>query len=213
MANSLELIEKVRPFTKSSPERLTSMLSALESVHTDKVQGDIVEIGVWRGGNIMLAMLMLPDRGFWLYDTFNGMTVPDPVLDIKRDGWRAIDRYNLKLAGGTKWDAVSLYECKAGFYLVGLNPDKAHWVVGPVEETAKQTVPEKIAILRLDVDWYLPTKIALETFYPKVSAGGVLIVDDYGHWLGCQKAVDEYFNFSFPKYVDVDYSCRVFFKC
>src|SRR5262245_22089219 len=92
-----------------------SMVHAVQAVERDNIAGDIVECGVWRGGNIMLARMLAPDRTCWLFDTFDGMTVPDPVFDVKRSGERAIDRYNLKLAGGTKWDAVPFAEVVRAF--------------------------------------------------------------------------------------------------
>src|SRR5437773_5710167 len=70
---------------------------------------------------------------------------------------------------------------------------KLHFVQGMVEETIPATVPARIAILRLDTDWYQSTRHELEHLYPLVSHIGVLIVDDYGYWKGARKAVDEYF--------------------
>jgi O-methyltransferase len=207
-----DLIEKIKPYTKSDVPRLMSMLDALKLIDQKEIPGDVVEVGVWRGGNIMLARLLSPQRRCWLYDTFDGMTVPSE-FDVKRSGDKAIDRYNLKRAGGTKWDAVSLEEVKNGFRQNKIDPLQLNFIVGPVELTAPLLRPQTIALLRLDVDWYAPTKVALEQLYPKLSAGGILIVDDYGHWMGCAKAVDEYFEDSAPPFEDVDYSCRIFFKC
>jgi hypothetical protein len=73
-------------------------------------------------------------------------------------------------------------------------------------------LPEKISILRLDTDWYESTKIELEILYPLLEPGGVLIVDDYGHFEGAKKAVDEYFCDSKPWMQYVDYSCRLIIK-
>jgi len=196
------------------------MADALFDVEQHSIPGDVVECGVWRGGNIMLARMLAPERVCWLFDTFNGMTVPDPDLDVKRGGERAIDRYNLKLAGGTKWDAASFEEVIQGFQTLGLyDSSRLRFIGGPVEETlpgafltAPEMLPNLISILRLDMDWHLPTKIALEYLYPRISLGGFLIVDDYGHWLGCQKAVDDFFGDHMPSFRDVDYSCRVFRK-
>jgi O-methyltransferase len=206
-------IELIKQFTKSDDVRLTSMINALNAIDNENISGDIVECGVWRGGNIMLARMMCPNRICWLYDTFDGMTEPDAILDVKPDGQRAIDRYNLKVAGGTKWNAVSLEEVQQGFIGVGLSIEKLHFVAGPVEESVKMVAPTRIAILRLDMDWHSPTKAALEKLYPRLAVGGFLIVDDYGHWMGCKKAVDDYFGQWQPAFTDVDYSCRVFRKC
>ena len=64
---------------------------------------------------------------------------------------------------------------------------------GPVEQTIPATVPGQLALLRLDTDWYESTRHELEHLYPALETGGVLIVDDYGHWDGAARAVDEYF--------------------
>ena len=74
--------------------------------------------------------------------------------------------------------------------------NKIHFVVGDIVETLKNesNVPKKISLLRLDKDWYESTKIELITLFPNLVNDGVLIVDDYGHWKGSKKAVDEYFD-------------------
>jgi O-methyltransferase len=61
-----------------------------------------------------------------------------------------------------------------------------------VERTLPDRAPAEIALLRLDTDWYESTRHELVHLYPRLSAGGVLIVDDYGHWAGAKRAVDEY---------------------
>jgi len=209
MARAIDL---VKPYTKSSETRLEAMADALCKVDADRVAGDIVECGVWKGGNIMLARILSPTRACWMFDTFDGMTEPHPTFDVKRDGERAIDRYNQKKNGGTKWDAVSLAEVQAGFMQLGLVTEKVHFVAGPVEQSLQTIKPMRIAILRLDVDWYVPTKAALEALYGRISLNGFLIVDDYGHWMGCKQAVDEYFRTGTPPFRDADYTCRVFRK-
>ena len=62
-----------------------------------------------------------------------------------------------------------------------------------MEDTLPEQAPSRIALLRLDTDWYESTRHELIHLYPRLSQGGVLIVDDYGHWDGCRLAVDEYF--------------------
>ena len=69
-----------------------------------------------------------------------------------------------------------------------------HFVPGKVEDTVPSTLPEKISLLRLDTDWYESTRHELEHMYPLLSAGGILVIDDYGTWAGARKAVDEYFT-------------------
>jgi hypothetical protein len=209
MADSFDT---VRPFTKANDARFESMLKLLQSL--DGVEGDIVECGVWRGGLMMLARMVCPDRVCWLYDTFDGMTVPHPEYDVKRPikgkQKRAIDRYNQKKAGGTKWDAVSIDEVRDNFRSFGLlDTEHVRMIEGPVEHTLIfGPKPKRIALLRLDTDWYESTKVELEELYPLLVHGGYLIVDDYGHWMGSKKAVNEYFGECFG-FVQIDYSCIV----
>lgn len=96
----------------------------------------------------------------------------------------------------------------------GYPKEKINFVKGLVEETIPQTQINKIAILRLDTDWYSSTKFELEHLYPKLVKGGVLIIDDYGHWEGCKKAVDEYFtNNNIPIFMmRIDYTGRLIIK-
>ena len=86
--------------------------------------------------------------------------------------------------------------------------------MGKVEETLSinNNLPNEISILRLDTDWYESTKMELDILYPKLVKGGILIIDDYGHWKGARKAVDEYFLGKKVVKNFIDYSCRMIIK-
>jgi hypothetical protein len=86
----------------------------------------------------------------------------------------------------------SLEEVKRNLYSTGYPKDKLHFIEGKVENTIPGFSPEEIALLRLDTDWYESTKHELVHLYPRLVQNGILIVDDYGHWKGSAKAVDEY---------------------
>ena len=85
---------------------------------------------------------------------------------------------------------------------------------GDVRDTLHERIPDRIALLRLDTDWYESTKLGLEVLYPRLAVGGVCILDDYGHWQGARAAVDEYFAAQGhrPFMHPIDYSGRVFIK-
>jgi O-methyltransferase len=190
------LVEWIKPYTKTSPERIRGWIDALQCIDRDNIPGDIVECGVWRGGNIILARLLSPARMCWLYDTFTGMTKPGPK-DTKKGGSPALQRYVDYKEAGTTWAAASVEEVRQGFEYNGVLDDKfLNFVEGDVCKTLKfpPVAPERISLLRLDTDWYESTKMELEVLYPRLVPGGVLIVDDYGHWMGSRKAVDEYFG-------------------
>lgn len=182
-----DIIAQVKPYTLTSDERLAAMALAVERIDRDGIAGDIVECGVWRGGNIILARKLSPNRVCWLFDTFAGMTTPQDV-DRNRAGNPApADRRN----------AASLDEVKNGLNETGVyDESKLRFVVGDVCETLHEPAnrPQRIALLRLDTDWHASTSAELEILYPLLAPGGVLIVDDYGHWRGARKAVDDYFG-------------------
>ena len=100
-------------------------------------------------------------------------------------------------------------------YETGYPEEKIHFVQGRVEETIPASAPDSISLLRLDTDWYESTKHELVHLFPRLSPSGVIIIDDYGHWKGCRKAVDEYFDTGdHPQLLlnRVDYSCRIAVK-
>ena len=96
----------------------------------------------------------------------------------------------------------------------GYPAERLHLVHGPVEETLPARAPEEIALLRLDTDWYESTRHELVHLYPRLADGGVLIIDDYGHWEGARRAVDEYFATEAPSLMlnRVDYTARIAIK-
>lgn len=203
------LMEIVAPYTKTGPERMAAMIAAVRKVDADGIDGDIVECGVWKAGNIILARKLSPDRVCWLYDTFDGMTEPT-AEDVKRGGGKATDLWPVKTANGTQsWGDVSVAAVKSGLRACGVyKANKCRFVVGDICETLRESenVPERIAVLRLDTDWYASTKVELEVLFPRLTSGGVLIVDDYGHWLGARKAVDEYFAGQTINIEPIDYT-------
>jgi O-methyltransferase len=192
-----ELYRRVGSYTMTTPPRIYALVRAVEYVVARGVPGAIVECGVWRGGSMMAAALTLlhlgiTDRELYLYDTFAGMPPPSEA-DTTRSGERAADL----LAQGDEdshiWAIASLSDVRAAVLSTRYPERRIHFVEGLVEETLPAEAPEEIALLRLDTDWYRSTKHELEQLYPRLAPGGVLILDDYGHWQGARRAVDEYF--------------------
>jgi O-methyltransferase len=209
------ILESVRPFTMTSDDRVLGLMDATCYIANRQIPGAIVECGVWRGGSTMAAALTLlgagtTDRDIYLFDTFEGMTPPTGV-DQSFDGVPAAQHYQ---ALNGNWCASGLDEVRANMAKTGYPHDRFHYVRGRVEDTIPATCPDRIALLRLDTDWYESTKHELQHLYPRLVTGGVLIVDDYGHWSGCRKAVDEYFDaLSTPLLLTrLDYSGRMAVK-
>lgn len=205
----------------TSSQRLWSLLGAVRHVVNNGISGDFVECGVWRGGSVMamareLSALGVNDRRIWLYDTFAGMTAPTSA-DIEA-GSGVTAREMLATTpvqdGDNVWCVAGLADVEANVRSTGYPFEQFTFVEGDVAQTLLQNAPEKISLLRLDTDWYESTKVELEVLYPRLSVGGVCILDDYGHWQGARKAVDEYFDkLGFRPYMHpIDYSGRVMIK-
>lgn len=216
-----ELISSLRPYTMTSPERLWSLLGAVRHVVDTQVPGDFVECGVWRGGSVMamakeLVSLGVTDRHIWLYDTFAGMT--SPTLEDVEAGTGVSAQVMLNSTpvadGNNVWCVAGLPDVQANIRSTGYPFGQFTFVEGDVGQTLHQSAPSKVALLRLDTDWYESTKTELEVLYPRLSVGGVCIFDDYGHWQGARRAVDEYFEElgHRPYMHPIDYSGRVLIK-
>ena len=194
----IQLIRSVRHLTMTSPERILALCQAVEYVVRQRIPGDIVECGVWRGGSMVAAARMLiqlkeTDRDLWLYDTFEGMTEPtEQDVDFSGQAAGQLLRQADPADAASIWCRSPLEGVRQALCETGYPSERQRFVPGRVEETLSQTVPERIALLRLDTDWYESTRCELEQLYPRLAPGGVLIIDDYGHWQGCRRAVDEY---------------------
>ena len=191
-----EIIAKVRPFTMTSNERISALCHAVRYVARSNISGDIVECGVWRGGSVMAAAMTLlserETRALHLYDTFEGMPPPAPIDRRIFGGKSASEMLKESDKSSVFWAYATLDEVRANLASTGYPQDLVHFIQGKVEETIPKMAPEKISVLRLDTDWYESTKWELIHLYPRLSIGGVLIIDDYGFWEGSHQATDEY---------------------
>ena len=216
-----DLMNAVQPFTGTSIQRVIALADAVKYITQAKIQGDIVECGVWRGGSMMVVaktLVALGDtsRDLYLFDTFEGMTAPTDK-DVMFDGTPAaqlLAETEKKEGGGNYWCVASIEDVRRNMESTGYPMAKVHLVKGRVEDTIPAQGPNKIALLRLDTDWYESTKHELDHYYPRLSQNGVLIIDDYGHWQGSRRAVDEFFGtLPFrPLMSRIDYSGRMLLK-
>ncbi|MFL6664291.1 MAG: TylF/MycF/NovP-related O-methyltransferase [Rhizobacter sp.] len=213
-----DIVARVGPCTMTSPERRASLIGAVDHVVKHRIAGDIVECGVWRGGSMMAAALALMARGdttreLWLYDTFEGMSEPTED-DRGVTGESAKAQLERTARDEPLWAVASLEDVQANLESTGYPRERIHCVRGKVEDTIPATLPARIALLRLDTDWYESTRHELAHLYPRLARHGVLIIDDYGHWQGARKAVDEFFATSAePVFLHrVDYTARLVVK-
>ena len=197
-AEAKATIEAVREFTATSPERIFAGCEAVRYAVRCNVPGSIVECGVWRGGMVMAMLRTLlacgdTQRDVYLYDTFAGMSPPSARdRTFKNESAEKLLSRSDRADPSSIWCAASLDDVRTNVASVGYDARKIHYVVGKVEETLPQTLPDAIAILRLDTDWYASTKHELDHLFPRLASGGILIIDDYGHWKGAREAVDSY---------------------
>jgi O-methyltransferase len=190
---TVAVIRQVRRHTMTSPARLEALIRATEHVVAARVPGAFVECGVWRGGSMMAVALTLrrlgaTDRELVLFDTFTGMTEPGSEdADSPYDGYSLHRMWRRR----SQWSGVPAAEVRAALESTGYPMDRVRLVEGPVEQTLPAAAPERVALLRLDTDWYASTRAEMEHLYPRLAAGGVLVLDDYGHYSGARRAVDE----------------------
>lgn len=210
------LVRAVKPYTMTSAEAVVALADAVRHVVGSNIDGDIVECGVWRGGSMAavartLVALESFDRRLYLFDTFEGMPRPG-ALDVNFAGETADELYRERngRGDGSDWCRASEDEVARVLAACGYDESKIRLVKGRVEDTIPAEAPERIAILRLDTDWYESTLHELEHLFPRLSRGGVVIIDDYGHWRGARQAADEFFARQSPGvYLHrVDYTVR-----
>lgn len=215
----VDLIKYVldRGYTMTSVARLVNTLKSCRYVVDNKIPGDFVECGVWRGGNSILAKLLFEelgsDKSVWMFDTFEGMTFPNQYdVEAQTKVHARKEFEDSQKSTHNDWCYASIDDVKNNCISSNVNLDGLNFIKGDVSETLsiKENLPTQISILRLDTDWYESTKSELKVLYPILNVGGVLIIDDYGHWEGARKAVDEYFSVCRykPLFNVIDYTGR-----
>lgn len=219
------IVARALPYTMTGVPRLQALIDAVRYLERRGVHGAFAECGVWRGGSVVamietLRGMAATPRDIWLYDTFEGMTEPTeadvsafepPALATWREATARGERPWAELFGTDMFSEASV---RSTLTATGYPAEHLHLVRGPVEETLPAREPEgPLALLRLDTDWYESTRHELEHLYPLLARGGVLIIDDYGHFEGARRAVDEYFADHAPVLLTrIDYTGRLAVK-
>jgi O-methyltransferase len=185
----LALVQVNRPTgeTMMGMGALENLHDAMRRVVSDRVPGDFVETGVWRGGGTIYMRAFLkaysePDRRVWVCDSFAGLPRPKPQYDADRASrlWQS------------EYLAVGLEEVRQNFELYGLLDERVCFLRGFFSDTIPAAPVTQVAVLRLDGDMYESTFVVLQHLYPKVSHGGIVIIDDYGMLPECDRAVADY---------------------
>jgi hypothetical protein len=175
--------------------RLENLQSCIVDVLEQGVPGDLIETGVWRGGATIFMRAVLKafdatDRAVWVADSFEGLPKPDGEkfpLEAKIHGGKVMEDVY-------KHFAVGLEEVQSNFRAYGLLDDQVRFLKGWFKDTLAPAPIEKLAVMRLDGDYYESTMDALSALYDRLSIGGYAIIDDYGEdsWTYCRRAVDEF---------------------
>ncbi len=194
--------DAVAPYTMTSMDRTFSLVRSVEHVVRHQIPGDFVECGVWRGGSAMAIAMTLVRLGETCRDLH--------LFDTYEDGWPAACEHDVTIFGQTPRDLEEKLQKEGTFAgeewrvtengvweamcRTGYPKQRIHMVKGRVEDTIPGQAPERIALLRLDTDFYSSTAHELEHLYPRLASGGPFVIDDYGLWKGARKAADEYFE-------------------
>jgi O-methyltransferase len=170
-------------------KRLANVRECIETVLEEEIPGDLLEAGVWRGGAVVFMCGVLAahgsDRVVWAADSFEGMPVPDVEKYPQDEAMRMHELDSMAVSQSTVRAALERY---------GLLSDNVRFLEGWFKDTLPAAPIDRLAVLRIDADMYGSTSEALHELYDKVSPGGFVIIDDYGCFEECRRAVDEFRN-------------------
>lgn len=203
-----EVYALARPWTMVSNPNLGFIYNQVLRVNKEGVEGDIMELGVWKGGASMVMLFAeirsgdaANPRTAWLFDTFQGLPPPTVEDDEKsKQAWSKVvagtaSKQKIRHVEDGKWCYGPKAIVKNNIRSTGYPLTHIRMVEGKVEDSLPVTnLPENIAVLRLDTDWYKSTRIELDLLWDRLSPGGILYVDDYCAWGGARKATDEFFE-------------------
>ena len=173
----------------------------LKKIIDNKIEGEIVECGIWKGISIVffskiLHLKKIKEKKIFGYDTFEGFPMPGPK-DIAKDGSSMRSRFETNKINedSSNWNFCSLKDVRMNIENNTISSENIVLIKGKVENTLKDehNIPNKISILKLDTCLYESTKLELEVLFPRIQKGGILIVDNYINYKGVQEAVREFF--------------------
>ncbi len=180
------LFKKYKDFTMVHEESYISNLRAAK--RSSRVEGDVVECGVWRGGMIAgIAEILGNEKAYHLFDSFEGLPEAKEI-----DGAAAIDWQ--KNTGGEEYYDNCKAEISFAEKAMGMAGVKFKCHKGWFSDTLPLNTIGDISLLRLDGDWYDSTMVCLQYLFPKVVKNGLVLIDDYYTWDGCSKAVHDYLS-------------------
>jgi O-methyltransferase len=172
---------EIAPFHAYDLVRRDMLVLLCRSLVERKIEGDVAELGVYKGVTAKLFHYYLRDRQLHLFDTFGGFDARDVEAEAQRTGLKA----TTKQFSDTSLEAVRKY--------VSPRNDNVHFYQGFFPGTVPIWLHDhKFALVHLDADLYEPILAGLRFFYERMSRGGYLIVHDYNAWAGARQAVTEF---------------------
>lgn len=179
----------IKQFTNDPIGRLYVKRTLAAEVFERQIEGDIVSCGACNGGTAALLAHTALTRGrhrhTWLFDSFEGM--PEPSAEDSAEAWTE---------SGTRGGSID--QCRSAMHSMGITDTDFSVVPGWFEQTYSTHHIHSISILHIDVGQYDAELLSLKEFYNRVEPGGLILLDDYGQWPGCKKAIDSFFS-SFKK--------------
>lgn len=209
-AGAAEAIDTVRSHTMLSDARLTTLYRQVQHLDAHAREGALVECGTWKGGAVGMMALAnrdagAPPRDLHLFDAFDDICEPDPAVDGPRILAEVRDSLGVTDPQARLQPMKGAYDGFGGhgtiaearallIDTIGCDPHHVHFHKGWFQHTVPVVAPTigKIALLRLDGDLYASIKVCLEHLYDLVVPGGFVVIDDYGYYDGCTRAVDEF---------------------
>jgi O-methyltransferase len=175
----------IRRNTMVGPERIQNLALLAQRIEDERISGDVVECGVYKGGTAAILARSatrspLP-RTVWLFDIFQGMPSASPA-----DGPEAASWVGNLVSSPARVEKL--------LRRTGADLSRVRIVPGLFQDTFPTLHIPQIALLNIDADWYESVKLCLETFYNAVVPRGFVSIDDYGAWPGCRRAADEFFQ-------------------
>ena len=206
------------PYTVTELDSVLNLIDSVEEIILNNISGDLVECGVYMGGSSMIMAQVCDHydslRKIWMLDTYKGVPSPDDH-ETFNDGtlisdWLTEREYDPD-DEGSNWCYSNIIHVQENVSIINYSGE-IEFVVGLVEDTLPMGQLTDIALLRIDVDLESPTRHVLNHLYPILNSGGILILDDYGHFPMVRKTVDDYFAPEVIEYNEVTYTVRQWVK-
>lgn len=175
----------IRRNTMVGPERIQNLARLAQRIEDERIPGDVVECGVYKGGTAAILARSATHsplaRTVWLFDSFQGMPAASAADGPEAASW----------VGNLSSSPAPVEKL---LRRTGADLSRVRIVPGLFQDTFPSVRIPQIALLNIDADWYESVNLCLETFYNAVVPRGFISIDDYGAWPGCRRAVDEFFQ-------------------